>query len=81
MAKLEPIKATMPPNSTWKELVKRAFSQNVDLSGRHWNYPFKKQDVITYFSYGAACSEAELDVLTGEYQINRVDILYDSGKG
>ena len=33
-----------------------------------------------YFSYGVMCAEVELDVLTGENQINRVDILYDCGQ-
>ena len=33
-----------------------------------------------YFVYGVTATEAELDVLTGQYQINRVDILYDCGE-
>ena len=33
-----------------------------------------------YFAYGAAVSELELDCLTGESRITRVDILYDAGK-
>ena len=33
-----------------------------------------------YNAYGAACSEVELDVLTGEYQVSRVDIVYDCGE-
>ena len=33
-----------------------------------------------YFGYGAAVSEVELDCLTGEYRIRRVDILHDVGK-
>jgi xanthine dehydrogenase large subunit len=33
-----------------------------------------------YFAYGAAVSEVEIDCLTGESRINRVDILYDAGK-
>lgn len=32
-----------------------------------------------YFSYGVAVTEVELDVLTGQVQIPRVDILYDCG--
>ncbi len=33
-----------------------------------------------YFAYGAAVSEVEVDCLTGESQIRRVDILYDAGR-
>ncbi len=33
-----------------------------------------------YVSYGVACAETELDVLTGEYQSKRVDILFDCGQ-
>lgn len=33
-----------------------------------------------YFAYGAACSEVELDTLTGESRVLRVDILHDAGK-
>ena len=33
-----------------------------------------------YQSYGMACTEAELDVLTGEYVLRRADVLYDCGK-
>lgn len=33
-----------------------------------------------YEAYGVTCSEVEIDVLTGEMQINRVDLLYDCGE-
>jgi len=32
-----------------------------------------------YFAYGAAMSEVEIDTLTGEYKLRRVDILHDCG--
>ena len=32
-----------------------------------------------YNAYGVGCTEVEIDVLTGEPQILRVDILYDCG--
>lgn len=32
-----------------------------------------------YNAYGVGCSEVEIDVLTGQTQILRVDILYDCG--
>ena len=33
-----------------------------------------------YFSYGAACAEVAIDTLTGEYQIDRADVLEDVGR-
>ena len=33
-----------------------------------------------YFSYGACAVEAELDVLTGQAEILRADILFDCGQ-
>ncbi|MFT6270968.1 MAG: xanthine dehydrogenase large subunit, partial [Alphaproteobacteria bacterium] len=32
-----------------------------------------------YFAYGAAVSEVSIDTLTGEYKVDRVDILHDVG--
>ena len=37
-------------------------------------YPFHNCDV-----FGTSCTEVELDVLTGNYIIHRMDVLYDSG--
>ncbi len=33
-----------------------------------------------YFAYAATCTEVELDVLTGENRVTRVDMLYDVGQ-
>jgi xanthine dehydrogenase large subunit len=33
-----------------------------------------------YFAYGAAVSEVTIDTLTGEYRVDRVDILHDAGR-
>ncbi len=33
-----------------------------------------------YFAYGAAASEVLVDTLTGEYKVERVDLLHDVGK-
>src|SRR5262249_10542344 len=33
-----------------------------------------------YFAYGAAVSEVVVDALTGEYRVERVDILHDVGR-
>ena len=38
------------------------------------------KDKLTYHNFGAAVSEVEVDVLTGQTTIVRTDILYDCGK-
>ena len=35
---------------------------------------------FAYISYGVNCTEVELDVLTGEIEILRSDILFDCGQ-
>jgi xanthine dehydrogenase/oxidase len=52
----------------------------IDLQAKGWidveNSPYP----YTYFSYGVTCTEVEVDVLTGEHEIIRSDILYDCGE-
>src|SRR5258708_16850699 len=38
------------------------------------------KQVFYYFTYSAAVSEVEIDVLTGEFMILRSDIIYDAGQ-
>jgi len=39
-----------------------------------------QQTPFQYFSYGATVAEVEFDVLTGEHNIDRVDVLFDCGQ-
>ncbi|KOC64413.1 Aldehyde oxidase 2 [Habropoda laboriosa] len=77
MKKLEPIKAELK-NPTWKDLVFTAHSKDVDLCSR---YMFTtKDDIKSYPIYGATIAEIELDVLTGQHIVRRVDIVEDAGR-
>ena len=40
----------------------------------------KDSEALAYCTFGAACSEVELDVLTGEQRVLRCDILFDCGR-
>ena len=40
----------------------------------------KTDDAFAYVSYGVNCTEVLLDVLTGEIEILRSDILFDCGQ-
>ena len=43
------------------------------------SYCYADKEAVSYSSFGAAVTEVEVDVLTGERQVLRADILYDCG--
>ncbi len=45
----------------------------------HWDRGTFRGRPFYYFAWGAAVSEVEIDLLTGEYRVVRVDILHDCG--
>ncbi|XP_012273308.1 xanthine dehydrogenase/oxidase [Orussus abietinus] len=76
LSRLEPIKKEMK-NPTWKELVLAAHLKDVNLCAR---YMFTSQDnVKNYGIYGVTIAEVEVDILTGQYVIQRVDLMEDVG--
>ncbi|XP_032242989.2 xanthine dehydrogenase/oxidase-like [Nematostella vectensis] len=76
--RLTPIRQKYKPKN-WQELISKSYSDGVDLSAKSMFFD-PEMYPIQYSSYGATCTEAELDVLTGESQILRTDILYDCGQ-
>jgi xanthine dehydrogenase large subunit len=70
------------------ELVASAYLNRVQLSAAgfyetpkiHWDRATGRGHPFYYFAYGAAVSEVSIDTLTGEYQVDRVDILHDVGR-
>jgi xanthine dehydrogenase large subunit len=72
---------------TFDEVVKAAYANRIQLwSDGFYRTPKIHYDKTTltgrpfyYFSYGAACSEVAIDVLTGESRVLKVDILHDVG--
>ena len=46
----------------------------------HWDRAAGKGRPFYYFAYGAAVSEVSIDTLTGEYHVDRTDILHDVGR-
>ncbi|XP_026741583.1 xanthine dehydrogenase/oxidase-like isoform X2 [Trichoplusia ni] len=74
-ARLEPFRASLE-NPTWEELITAAYGADVDLQ-THGFTGFG--DAQVYDVYGMALCEVELDVLTAEYEILRVDMIQDVG--
>ncbi|KAI5646277.1 molybdopterin-binding domain of aldehyde dehydrogenase domain-containing protein [Phthorimaea operculella] len=75
--RLQPIKDKMT-NPTWKELIKKAGEELIDLTASYM-MTNKEKDLSSYNAYTVTILETELDVLTGRYEILRADILEDVG--
>ena len=73
---------------TFGEVAKLAHRTRVSLSSTgyystpkiHYDTKIHQGRPFYYFAYGAAVSEVEVDTLTGEYRLRRVDILHDAGQ-
>ncbi|XP_071079367.1 xanthine dehydrogenase/oxidase-like [Haliotis cracherodii] len=81
------LKPYMKPKGTWKEWVNAAYMDRVQLmatgffkmDGLHYNATSYNNVMYNYFVYGAACSEVEIDCLTGEHHMIRSDLVVDAG--
>ena len=45
-----------------------------------WSVYGESKYCFAYNAYGVTCAEVEVDVLTGQTEVKRVDILYDCGQ-
>ncbi|MGJ8616059.1 MAG: xanthine dehydrogenase molybdopterin binding subunit [Sulfitobacter sp.] len=70
------------------DFIREAYMARIHLSAAgfyktpkiHWDRDTGKGRPFYYYAYGAACSEVSVDTLTGEYRVERTDILHDVGK-
>ncbi|MBL4768158.1 MAG: xanthine dehydrogenase molybdopterin binding subunit [Rhodobacteraceae bacterium] len=70
------------------KFIMKAYMGRVQLSAAgfyktpeiYWDRDSGRGQPFYYFAYGAAVSEVSIDTLTGEYQVERTDILHDVGK-
>ncbi|WP_331375955.1 xanthine dehydrogenase molybdopterin binding subunit [Sinorhizobium chiapasense] len=73
---------------SFPEFIKMAYTARVQLSAAgfyktpkiHWNRSEGRGRPFYYYAYGASCSEVSVDTLTGEYQVDRTDIIHDVGR-
>ncbi|KAI9354597.1 molybdopterin binding aldehyde oxidase/xanthine dehydrogenase [Zopfochytrium polystomum] len=84
--RLKPLQEKYPEES-WNGIIKKAYFDRVNLSANGF---FKTPDLsydwatntgrmFSYFTYGAACAEVEIDTLTGDHTVRRADVVMDIG--
>ncbi|KAG8443857.1 hypothetical protein GDO86_009156 [Hymenochirus boettgeri] len=86
LQRMEPYKKSNPKGS-WESWINEAYVDRVSLSatgfykipGLGYDTEKNKGNVSHYFSYGVACSEVEIDCLTGDHKNLRTDIVMDVG--
>ncbi|KAK9891885.1 hypothetical protein WA026_017370 [Henosepilachna vigintioctopunctata] len=76
LARLKPYRTD--ENQSWEDLITKAYADSVLLTATG-KYAANAPSVYSYRIYGASAAEVELDVLTGQYQITRVDLIEDVG--
>ncbi|XP_059183934.1 xanthine dehydrogenase/oxidase isoform X2 [Centropristis striata] len=84
--RLEPYK-TKNPKGSWEDWVKAAYFNRVNLSANGFyktpdlGYDFETNSgrAFNYFTYGVACSEVEIDCLTGAHKNLSTTIVMDVG--
>ncbi|KAG6445382.1 hypothetical protein O3G_MSEX003918 [Manduca sexta] len=85
--RLQPFKEKNP-NGKWEDWVSAAYVARVSLSATGFHatpdigYDFKNNigKPFNYFTFGVACTEVEIDCLSGDHQVIRTDIVMDLGE-
>ncbi|XP_052859784.1 uncharacterized protein LOC128267033 [Anopheles cruzii] len=75
-ARIKPIQAEFK-TASWDQITQICYSRDVDLSAM---FQYKQSDLKAYTILGVASAEVEVDILTGNVQLRRVDILEDTGE-
>ncbi|XP_041769473.1 xanthine dehydrogenase 1-like [Anopheles merus] len=64
-------------DAPWETVTQLCYAGNVDLCA---TYQYRATELKPYIIWGLSCAEVEVDVLTGNVQLRRVDILEDTGE-
>lgn len=76
------------PKGTWTDWVSQAYFQRISLSATGfyktpdigYDFATNSGNPFRYFTFGAACSEVEIDCLTGNHRVLRTTIVMDLGE-
>ncbi|XP_050304513.1 xanthine dehydrogenase-like isoform X2 [Anthonomus grandis grandis] len=85
--RLQPYKA-QNPKGKWEQWVRAAYLDRTSLSAQGFykipnlghNWDTNTGNLFAYYTYGVACTEVEIDTLTGDHKVIRTDIVMDLGE-
>lgn len=80
MKRLQPIMDSNPEDN-WEDWIKKAYFQRISLSATGfyrtpdiaYSFETNSGNPFNYFTYGVACTEVEIDCLTGDHQVCSFD--------
>lgn len=78
LERLKPIREKVD-KPTWEAVIKEAFNSGVELQASYM-FSTTREEVKPYEISGAVAMEVEVDILTGNHDIRRVDLLEDTGR-
>jgi xanthine dehydrogenase/oxidase len=88
--RLQPYREKLGEDASMADLAAAAWGDRTSLSasgffkapglGYEWNNMEESGDLFMYFTQGVAATEVEVDTLTGDHTVLRVDIHMDVGK-
>lgn len=76
LERMSPIRGELNTND-WQEIALKCFAQQIDLTAKAVYSP---AELEPYTVWGVTCAEVEVDILTGNFLLKRVDILEDIGE-
>lgn len=76
LERMEPVREELG-DPKWSELTQACYDRLIDLSCKS---TCSKNELVEYTIWGCSCAEVEVDILTGNLQLKRVDILEDTGE-
>ncbi|XP_041351962.1 xanthine dehydrogenase/oxidase-like [Gigantopelta aegis] len=87
LSRLDPV-IQANPDKTWEEWIRAAYEARISLSATgfykvdnlHFDWKTSTGNPFSYLCFGAACTEVQIDCLTGDHEILQTDIVMDVGR-
>lgn len=76
LERIKPVQDEMK-DAKWFEVTRACNNKYIDLTAK---YTCSPAEIKPYIVWGLACAEVEVDILTGNIELKRVDILEDTGE-